>query len=99
MSPLLESPAAMRSFVLETLLSADAPMRGRDVQAAVAAVLSEADRAIMQNARGNGREETFWQNCVYRAFRQLKAHGLVSVVAAATYELTDAGRDAAKGAL
>lgn len=95
-SPLLRDPALMREAVVVILASADMPSRGAFVQGVIAEVLTAEDKAVMQNPRGNGRAETVWSNHVYRAFRQLKASGLVAVVAPGTYELTDSGRDAAK---
>jgi hypothetical protein len=87
----------MRTIVLDYLASTDPmPVRGATVQAHIAAMCTPDVRALMQNARANGRNETQLANAVYRAFRQLKGYGQIMVTAPATYALTDAGRDAAK---
>jgi len=92
----LPTPDAARALVLAELARHDSPVRGAAIQATLAALITPDVRALEQNARANGRRETQLANAFYRAFRTLKASGYVAVVAPATFELTDAGRNAAK---
>lgn len=91
-------PEVIRALILAEMLKYDAPVRGALIQSALAVMVTPEVRALMQNPRGNGRAESQLQNAVYRGFRVLRSNGLVSTSGGGVYELTDAGRDAAKTA-